>query len=508
MNVPLKKILLLVVLSLTCIFAYQVWWLVGLYHTRVAETKDRIEVAMTTADVREMLVRVSRLQDEGDLHGDVQVSAGYQLDGTTVFQTTTNHRSIVGVSSNSGKHHDVEVTMSEDSASVTTIRSSSMKPDTMSEAEGNALLQSMADGLDNLSVYLQRAMHSGIGEFQQADIAVYDSILCHQLDAAGLLRPHRTEFVQYADSMLTQESVVASIQTVGYEPSKKARTYSYFADLPHLIQYRVTMEPVKSVVLRQMAGILGTSLVTLLVLAFAFVYLIRTMLRMRTLEEMKTDFTNNMTHELKTPIAIAYAANDALLNFNMTEHPQKAHDYLNISQEQLQRLGGMVEQILSMSMERRKTLTLHKEDLRLKEVLEPMVCQYKLKSDKPTTITLDITPPDLHLIADRSHFCNMLGNLIDNAVKYSTGSADISIACRETREGLEVAVSDHGMGIPADKLPYVFDRFYRVPQGNHHDVKGYGLGLYYVKSLMEKHGGTVRVTSEVGKGSTFTLSFR
>lgn len=506
MNVPLRKISLLVVLSLTAIFAYQVWWLVGLYHTRLAETKERIEAAMTTADVREMLVRVSQLQDEGDQHGDVQVSAGYQLDGTTVFQTTTNHRSLVGVSSGGGRLHNVEVTMSGDSTSVTTIRSSAMRPDTMSEAEGNALLQSMADGLDNFSVYLQRAMHSGIGEFRQADIAVFDSILCHQLEAAGLLRPHRTEFVQYTDSMLTREAVVASVQTVGYHPSERALTYSYFADIPHLIQYRLTMEPVTDVVLRQMAGILGTSLFILLVLALAFVYLIRTLLRMRTLDEMKTDFTNNITHELKTPIAVAYAANDALLNFNAAADGERARQYLTISQLQLQRLGGMVEQILSMSMERRRTLTLRREDIAVRELAERLMDDFRLKADKPVDISYEEEPAGVTVCADRAHLYNMLGNLLDNAVKYSADRAIIYIRCRRTEAGVEISVADRGIGIPADKLPYVFDRFYRVPSGNLHDVKGYGLGLFYVRQLMEKHGGTVTAQSEVGKGSTFTLS--
>jgi len=507
MKVPLRKISLLVVLSLTCIFAYQVYWLMGLYRSRLSETDDRIEAAMATADVREMLVRVSRLESEGDVHGNVEVSAGYQSNGTTVFKTSTNKGTYVGVASPANQIQEVTLERHADATNVTTIRTQPMDSVELSEEEGDELLRSMADGFDNFSTYMQRAMHSGLDHVRQADIAVYDSILCVQLDAAGLLRPHLTEFVQYTDSMLTEEKVVATLNSADYQPLEIAHTYSYFADIPQLIQYRVTMEPVTGVVLRQMAGILGTSFIILLVLALAFYYLIHTLIKMKTLEEMKTDFTNNMTHELKTPIAIAYAANDAMLNFNMAEQPQKAREYLTISQEQLQRLGGMVEEILAMSMERRKTLTLHKEDFPLREVLDALGKQYKLKVDKPVEIGVDIVPPDLRVVADRQHFCNMIGNLLDNAIKYSTAQVAISIKARAVDNGVEIAVTDDGIGIPADKLPFVFDKFYRVAHGNKYDAKGYGLGLFYVKSLMEKHGGSVAVTSEAGKGSTFTLRF-
>ena len=131
---------------------------------------------------------------------------------------------------------------------------------------------------------------------------------------------------------------------------------------------------------------------------------------------MKSDFTNNITHELKTPIAVAYAANDALLNFNLAEDKQQRDKYLGICQEQLQRLSGLVEQILSMSMERRKTFRLHPETLSLHDLFPALIEQHKLKAGKPVEINLDIAPEDLTIIADRTHFSNILSNLIDNVV--------------------------------------------------------------------------------------------
>ena len=228
--------------------------------------------------------------------------------------------------------------------------------------------------------------------------------------------------------------------------------------------------------------------------------------QMMNIDSSRQDFVANVSHELKTPIAVAYAANDALLNFNLAEDKQQRDKYLGICQEQLQRLSGLVEQILSMSMERRKTFRLHPETLSLHDLFPTLIEQHKLKAGKPVEINLDIAPEDLTIIADRTHFSNILSNLIDNAIKYSPDKADIMICCRKKEtEQVEISVTDHGIGIPTDKQPHIFDKFYRVPTGNIHNTKGYGLGLFYVKTMVEKHGGMVTVRSEAGKGSTFTI---
>jgi signal transduction histidine kinase len=251
-----------------------------------------------------------------------------------------------------------------------------------------------------------------------------------------------------------------------------------------------------------MTGILAASAILLLVLSLTLWYLVRTLMQLRTLDEMKTDFTNNMTHELKTPISVAYAAGDALLHFGSL--PPKAQSYLTVSQEQLIRLSGMVEQILAMSTERRRAIPLQLADVGLRKVAEPLMEMHRLKSQRPVDFTLDIEPDDLTLRADSDHLTAMLSNLIDNAIKYSRGErAEVTIRGRRN----VVEVIDHGIGIPHDKLPYVFDRFYRVPQGDRHDVKGYGLGLYYVRQTMLRHGGDVTIKSTPGQGTTVKLQF-
>lgn len=240
----------------------------------------------------------------------------------------------------------------------------------------------------------------------------------------------------------------------------------------------------------------------LLLVAFtlAFWYLFHTVSRLRTIEEMKDDFVSNMTHELKTPIAIAYSANDALLNYDTTNDPEKKETYLNIANKQLKRLGELVENILAMSMERRKTMKLKPETIRLQPFIDEIAAAQRMRGEKKITIVADVDE-NASIEADRTHLANILNNLIDNAIKYSGESVDITIVGNE--KGISVA--DNGIGIPAKSIPYLFNKFYRVPHGNLQDVRGYGIGLYYVQSIIDKMGWTISVRSKESEGSVFNI---
>ena len=264
----------------------------------------------------------------------------------------------------------------------------------------------------------------------------------------------------------------------------------------------------------KMAGtfsVWGTSLISsfllLLLIICAFIYLLRTILKQKTVEELKTDFTNNMTHELKTPISVSYAAVDALLNFSDPVN-EKQKKYLTIVKDQLIHLTGLVEQILTLAVENRSTFRLRPETISLNELVNSLIEQYKLKASKPVEFTYSI-PEDIELVADRTHLYNMLSNLIDNAIKYADKEpCRIEATARQDDHETTISITDNGPGISEANQRQIFDKFFRVPSGNIHNVKGYGLGLYYVKDMMGKHGGTARVESVPGKGSTFTLHFK
>lgn len=286
-------------------------------------------------------------------------------------------------------------------------------------------------------------------------------------------------------------------------------TLEYSSDLWE-IEYRVNgdltyyayISPLTNNILREMGGVITTSALIALVLTFGFWYLLHVIARQRTIEEMKDDFVNNMTHELKTPIAIAYAANDSLLQFPDPKDEERTKKYLTAALDQLSKLSGLVENILAMSMERRKHLTMAKERIRLRDFLANIIEQQKLKADKPCDIILECQG-DATVEADPSHFSNVIGNLIDNSIKYSGDSVSIVIKA----DAAGVSVSDNGIGIPEKSMPDIWSKFYRVPHGNISDVKGYGIGLFYVKSIIDKHGWSIGVESKPGKGSKFTIKF-
>lgn len=217
---------------------------------------------------------------------------------------------------------------------------------------------------------------------------------------------------------------------------------------------------------------------------------------------MKDDFVSNMTHELKTPISIAYSANDALLNYDAANDTAKQRAYLAIAIKQLKHLGELVENILAVSMERRKALTLRTERIYLPELVGEIASAQQMRADKDISITLDVIE-QIDVAADKSHLSNVLNNLIDNAIKYSGESVVIHI----TISADSIEVTDNGIGIPSKSLPFIFDKFYRVPHGNRQDVRGYGIGLYYVKHILEKMGWSISAKSQEGVGTTFVIKF-
>ena len=504
----LRHIATAVIVVMAVIFAYQTWWLVRMYRSEVAKTESAVRTALRTSDFNEMMSRLQRARAEKasiGLTGDIVVGAGYGENGTRVSQITTTQYERDTLTGNLlGSSSGITKRTSQTTSSV-------VQTDRFPERDGGSDQDAAFESLDNMSVQMIRGMHTGIDAIDgNLDFGLFDSLLVVSLKEAGLDGRHKVELVTFADSLVNlnvtvvekgEPRVLAEICSEGYTPSDKAISFEYIFDVQETAMYRLWIEPVGKAVLKQMTGILVASVLILIVLVAVFLYLIHVIRTQKSLDEMKSDFTNNMTHELKTPISVAYAANDALLNFLDEDSPEQRRKYLEISQSQLEHLSGLVEQILSMSMERRKGLVLHIEDINLAALVDDIVEKHRMKAIKNVTFTVDI-PSDFTVNADRMHLSNILNNLIDNAVKYSGEKVAIHIAAEEDR----LTVSDNGIGMSQSDLKHIFEKFYRAHTGNLHDVKGYGLGLYYVHSIVEKHGWSISVESEPGKGTSFTLS--
>ncbi len=238
-------------------------------------------------------------------------------------------------------------------------------------------------------------------------------------------------------------------------------------------------------------------------MGFLIWYLLHWVGRLRTIEQMKDDFTHNMTHELKTPVAVAYSAADSMLRYYDQSDEARNKQFLKIIMQRLSFLSGMIENILSMSMERFKTMKFNIEPVAIKPIVEDVSGMMGLKADKPVDINIDV-PDNLSVRADSLHLGNILSNLIDNAIKYSGNSVNIDIKADDR----SITIADNGIGIEKGNLPYIFDKFYRVTSGDRYEAGGYGLGLFYVKQIVELLGWSIDVTSKPGQGTRFTLKFK
>jgi signal transduction histidine kinase len=256
--------------------------------------------------------------------------------------------------------------------------------------------------------------------------------------------------------------------------------------------------------LRGLAGSLGGSLALLGLTTGCFGLMLSTILRQKKLSEIKSDFINNMTHELKTPLATVAAAVEALQDFGALADPRKADAYLTMARQEVARLASLVDKVLHVAVEERQGLALRPELLHPAELVASLVRRHELQATKPVAFEVDIAPTD-QLLADRLHLAGALDNLLDNAIKYAGASVCIRLHGQAAAAGWQLTIADDGPGIAPGYQEAVFEQFFRVPTGNLHPVKGFGLGLHYVRQVAAAHGGRVHVRSTPGRGSEFVL---
>ena len=251
--------------------------------------------------------------------------------------------------------------------------------------------------------------------------------------------------------------------------------------------------------------IIGACIFMLIIIA-AFYVTVRSLLNQKKLSEIKSDFINNMTHEFKTPLATISLAVDALKNEKVLANPEKLEYFRAIIKEENVRMNKHVETILQAALMDRQELKLNLEEVHMHEMLAQVLENYQLQleSKNGEVQTLFNAKHDL-VSVDEVHFSNLLSNLIDNAIKYSNESILIKISTHSTSKQLIIRIEDNGIGMSKETVKRIFEKFYRAHTGNIHNVKGFGLGMSYVKTVIDAHKGKMRVESTLGKGSTFTI---
>jgi two-component system phosphate regulon sensor histidine kinase PhoR len=253
-------------------------------------------------------------------------------------------------------------------------------------------------------------------------------------------------------------------------------------------------------------GIWGFSSVVMLVVIFFFAYTLFVILKQRRLSEVQKDFINNMTHEFKTPLSTIAISTGVLKDPSIVQAPERLINYATIIENETNRLKQQVERVLQMARLEKNNLTLKRETTDLHELISESVKNNTVALQKKSgKFELCLNSENSLVNIDKLHFSNVLYNLMDNAIKYCTISPTITITTSSSHHQFTLDVKDNGIGISEDNLKKIFHRFYRVPTGNLHDVKGFGLGLNYVKLVVESHGGKIMVNSKMGSGSTFTI---
>ena len=256
-----------------------------------------------------------------------------------------------------------------------------------------------------------------------------------------------------------------------------------------------------------MGVVFGGSGVLILVVMACFYMAVSTIVRQKKLSDIKNDFINNMTHEFKTPIStIALAAEMAQENTASQITSPRLERYLGIIREENKRLGTHVEKVLQMALLDKGEIRLKRTLVNVHDLITNALNSQSVQIEQQNgDVDLEFEAENETVSADEVHLANILNNLIDNAIKYSPEKLHISVKTKNVEEGIEIAITDKGIGMNREQLHRIFDTFYRVPTGNVHDVKGFGLGLSYVKKMVEAHAGTVKVESKAGEGSTFTV---
>jgi two-component system, OmpR family, phosphate regulon sensor histidine kinase PhoR len=274
----------------------------------------------------------------------------------------------------------------------------------------------------------------------------------------------------------------------------------------HPVTYELSLGKTFGYLIKKLASPILFSLFLVGVTVVSFLLLYRNLQRQRKLTQIKNEFISNITHELKTPIATVGVAIEALRNFNAINDPQRTKEYLDISQNELQRLSLLVDKVLKLSMFEKKEIELKYELLDLKGVVDEVVSSMRLQIEKHHAIVSTTVEGDTHLQGDRLHLLSVVFNLLDNALKYGNGNIAIKFDLKEKGNEVELSVADNGIGISQEYKEKVFEKFFRVPLGNTHNTKGYGLGLSYVSHVVQRHKGKIEVESQPGLGSKFIIT--
>ena len=327
-------------------------------------------------------------------------------------------------------------------------------------------------------------------------------------DSITDILPNKSKVTQRFVEKLNTEGLPRQFEVIVMMDSIESKNLSIPFQENFFDQHRseIVFSDYKWYLFKKILPSLLTSLVLFLLVFITFWTLYQSKLKQGRLIAIKNEFVSNMTHELKTPISTVSVALEALSEFGVAQDPKRSREYIDISKHELKRLNILVDKVLKMSSFENDEVPLNKEKVDLKNLLEDIQNSMQLHlSNNKVELEIDTSLNQLQVDADPVHLTNVIYNIIDNAIKYSDDNPEIKITLKERDDSIELGIKDNGIGIPNEYQSKIFDRFFRIPHGDTHDVKGYGLGLHYVKKIIERHRGNIRVSSKINKGTAFII---
>ncbi len=496
-------------ISLIVFVTLQFYWLKGYYGALEQDFSNKVYSALenTAKNISEIEVEKYLNEDFKNFRKNV-ISNNNQPSLTTIqqVQDSGTQRQII-YSKNIIEKTQLPISKKGDSLKLTTLYTDEaaykLKRDTTNRELLTTDINQDIESGDYSMKEFAKVYGNNLPITKRVDDKILDSVLTKELKMKGIT-------AKFGFGVTDKNNTLTTVFNKVYKEKKDNNTYSYplFTDKKERTLYNLALVfPKKeySLAMNNWPMLLGTFLSLLTILGI-YIISINYMMRQKKLAEIKTDFINNMSHEFKTPLATISVATDSLANDKIATNPEKVRYYSSLIKQENLRMKKQVENVLNMSKLERNEVNLFLKETNVRELIKKTTESFNLiVTQRNGSLTQEFTADKYNFKIDEFHISNMLVNLLDNANKYSPDTPDIKIKTRNEGNFYVIEISDKGMGMETQNKTKIFEKFFREETGNIHNVKGQGLGLSYVKKIVELHKGQIIVESNKGEGSIFTI---
>ena len=495
-------------ISLIVFVTLQVYWLKGYYRALEEQFSNRVNTAMESVTQKISEIEVDKYMNQDYKNFGKTIIKGSNQPVQTYIQQNSDsaNRKTITFQSKIIENQNIPISTEGDSIKTTKVYSDEgilkFRNNNNLELLSSQMSKDIKDNTYSLKEFVKLDA-SNLPIEKRVDKKTLDSVIAYELKLNGI-------DTKFGYGVFDKKQKLTSIndETFRTEKDKQNYTYPLFTDTKDRTLYTLNLVfPKKdySLAKNNLPQLLGTFLSLLTILGI-YIISINYMMKQKKIADIKTDFINNMSHEFKTPLATISVATDSLSNDKIATNPDKVKYYSTLIKQENLRMKKQVENVLNMSKLERNEVQLHLKETNVRDLIKSVSESVGLiVAQRNGSLTQDFATQQFVFRVDEFHLSNVLVNLLDNANKYSPETPDIKIKTRNDGNWYIIGISDKGIGMETHNKLKIFEKFFREETGNIHNVKGQGLGLSYVKKIIELHKGQIMVESTKGKGSTFTI---